>query len=449
MTQRKNNVIAIVGTTGVGKSQFSIDLAQAINGEIINADSMQVYKGLDNITNKHPMDERNGVPHHVMDYVGWDEEYFIHKFSEDAGAAIDDIHRRGKVPIIIGGTHYYLLNLLFNNKTIGQNEGTSSKSTLALTSDQLQILDGPVETIFETLKQLDPVIAEKFHPNDKRKLRRALEIYYTTGELPSAIYQNQKLDELDDTSLKFNTLLFWVYCDPEVLKPRLDSRVDKMMEMGATKEITDLFEEYNRQDPQPDCTSGIWQVIGFKEFLPWLKDGCKDSTLWSQGIERMKIRTRQYAKYQIKWIKKLLSVELQKESRFNFKYGGKLYLLDATDLSQWKDKVSTIGIDIARQFINGGPKSVSHEQAPKELMSIFPTDDYVKDINSNKKIGSEANWKHYQCDVCRDKQNNPLIAVGEESWKTHVNSRRHKKLVQGIERKRKHEQMIEQWKKKL
>ena len=117
-------IISIVGTTGVGKSQFSIDLAKAINGEIINADSMQIYKKLDQITNKHPLEERNGIPHHIMDYVSWDEDYHIHKFSQDAQKSIDDIHNRGKVPIVIGGTHYYLQTLLFNNKTLDDSNKT-------------------------------------------------------------------------------------------------------------------------------------------------------------------------------------------------------------------------------------------------------------------------------------------------------------------------------------
>ena len=120
-------------------------MAQAINGEIINADSMQVYRGLEAITNKHPIAERRGIPHHVMDHVDWKEEYYIHRFTKEANTAIDDIHSRGKVPIIIGGTHYYLQSLLFDNKTI-----TAEKSDL--TEEQSQILDGPVETLFSTLQ---------------------------------------------------------------------------------------------------------------------------------------------------------------------------------------------------------------------------------------------------------------------------------------------------------
>lgn len=402
---------------------------------------MQVYKNLDQITNKHPLNERDGVPHHVMNHVDWNEDYFIHRYSEEANKAIEDIHARGKVPIIIGGTHYYLQNLLFTNKTVGDTLNMP-KEVRETTEEENEILDGPVDRIFQIIKELDPVIAEKFHPQDKRKLRRALQIYWTTGEKPSKLYHEQKLDELEDSSLKYNTLLYWVFCDPEILKPRLDVRVDKMMESGARDEIHELYEVYKKQEPSPDCTRGIWQVIGFKEFLPWLEAGADLQSLFEEGVERMKIRTRQYAKHQVKWIRKLLSVELEKESRFNFKYGGKLYLLDASDLSQWQENVHGRGIGIANQFLQGGPSSVAYDQAPEQFKDMI-SENLGSEVTSNKRLGSENNWKHFTCDICKDKNGNPMVAVGEESWKVHVQSRRHRRLAGAGERKRKHEMMMQ------
>ena len=244
----KKPIISIVGTTGVGKSQFSIELAKKINGEVINADSMQVYKGADIITNKHPIEERENVPHHVMDHVDWSEEYFIHRFNKEANHAINDIHSRGKIPIIVGGTHYYLQTLLFNNKTM------ENKKERELTKTEIELLDGPTNLLFEELQKIDPIIAEKFHPQDHRKLRRAVEIWYTTGQKPSDLYIEQKLDEQEQSSLKYNTLVFWLYSDPKVLQNRLDKRVDKMMETGAEKEIDELFQHYSNNNC--DCTSG-------------------------------------------------------------------------------------------------------------------------------------------------------------------------------------------------
>ncbi|KAK6880672.1 tRNA dimethylallyltransferase [Candida tropicalis] len=429
-------IISIVGTTGVGKSQFSIDLAKAINGEIINADSMQIYKKLDQITNKHPLEERSGIPHHIMDYVSWDEDYHIHKFSQDAQKSIDDIHNRGKVPIVIGGTHYYLQTLLFNNKTLDD----SNKTLKELTKEQLDILDGPVDVLFKTLEEADPIVAKKFHPQDHRKLRRALEIYYTRGEKPSEIYHEQKLDELESSSLKYNTLFFWVYCDPDVLNERLDVRVDKMMAQGAIDEIKEMYDFYkdNKKD-ESSCTSGIWQVIGFKEFLPWLENNQVDEKQFKEGIERMKIRTRQYAKYQVKWIKKSLITELDKESAFDYVNGGKLYILNATDLNVWHQNVDDIGIQIAKEFLSNGANGVTLPQAPPELHEFFTK----KSTNqSNRVLESQENWKHYTCEICKDKQGKPLVAVGDHSWNVHIQSRRHRKNEEGIKKRKHNEEMI-------
>lgn len=420
-------------------------MAKAINGEVINADSMQVYKRVPIITNKHPISERNGVVHHVMDHVDWDEEYFIHRYSEEANAAIEDIHSRGKVPIIIGGTHYYLQNLLFKNKTIGEME--ADLELKKLTPEQEELLNGPVEHIFAALSEIDPVISEKFHPLDKRKLRRALEIYLTTGQKPSKMYKEQKLEELEDSSLKYNTLLYWIYSDPEVLKKRLDKRVDDMMQSGALSEIREMYQFFSSQEPRPDITNGLWQVIGFKEFLPWLESGEQDEKLFAEGVERMKIRTRQYAKYQVKWIRKLLGVELNKESRFNFKYGGKLYLLDATNLDVWLESVGDRGLKIALQFLQNGALGVSEDQAPSNLQSILPTVEFFNEFNSNKTLNSVANWKHFECPVCKDTTGKPLVAVGEDNWKIHVSSRRHKKQLSYENRQREHEEHIAKYKK--
>lgn len=411
-------IISIVGTTGVGKSQFSIELAKSINGEIINADSMQVYKKLDVITNKHPINERQNIPHHVINHVNWDEEYFIHRFHQEATLAINDIHQRGKVPIIIGGTHYYLQRLLFKNKTINDNK------VRELTQRQLDILDGPVEGIFAELVKYDSKIAEKFHPKDKRKLRRALEIWYTVGQQPSTLYKEQKLDELNDLSLIYKTIMFWVYSDYDILSQRLDSRVDDMVTNGALQEVKELYEFY-KQSQEPDITKGVYQVIGFKEFLPYLSDNGK----LQDSIDKMKIRTKQYARYQIKWIKKSLMVELLKEAKFNYKNGGKVYMLNASDLQQWTKEVEERGIAIAQQFLVKGPQ-IPDLQIPTSLdPAIFPSSESLASFNSNKRLDSERNWKHIECDICTDSSGKPLVTVGEDNWKIHMNSRRHKRTL--------------------
>lgn len=380
----------------------------------------------------------------MMDHVAWDEEYFIHRYSDEANAAIERIHAQEKTPIIIGGTHYYLQNLLFKNKTIGKREQENSKKEL--TEEQLQILNGPVDALFAAVADADPLISQKFHPKDLRKLRRALEIYYTTRQKPSDLYQEQKLEELEDTSLKYNTLLFWIYCDPDTLRDRLNERVDAMMVTGALEEIKEMNTVYQNITPRPDITTGVWQVIGFKEFLPWLDGGQTDLKLFEEGVDRMKIRTRQYAKYQVKWIRKLLGVELFKEARFNYKCGGKLYLLDATDLLAWREDVSERGLSIATEFIEKGPLYVTLEQSPAHLRSLLPSSEFFENFNSNKTMDASNYWKHYECPVCTDAEGQPLVAVGDQSWDVHVNSRRHKKKVQSEEKRKRTEELIQKYK---
>ena len=179
-------VIVIAGTTGVGKSQLSIQLAQKFNGEVINSDSMQVYKDIPIITNKHPLQEREGIPHHVMNHVDWSEEYYSHRFETECMNAIEDIHRRGKIPIVVGGTHYYL-QTLFNKRV------DTKSSERKLTRKQLDILESTdPDVVYNTLVKCDPDIATKYHPNDYRRVQRMLEIYYKTGKKPSETFNEQK-----------------------------------------------------------------------------------------------------------------------------------------------------------------------------------------------------------------------------------------------------------------
>ncbi|KAG7867031.1 hypothetical protein KL918_003226 [Ogataea parapolymorpha] len=248
MLRMSCKVISVIGTTGVGKSQFAVELARAVDGEIVNADSMQMYRGLDQITNKHPMAERKGVPHHVMDHTPWDTEYYIHRFKHEAMAAIADIHRRGKTAILVGGTHYYLQSLLFLNKTL--DTATSEQ----LTDAERAVLDGPPDEVFRTLQQKDPVVAQKFHPNDHRRVRRALEIYFSTKQRTSDLYRSQQQQET--SALRYQMLFFWLYARQDVLDERLDSRVDKMLQQGALDEIRAMHAFRAQMEPKMDLDRG-------------------------------------------------------------------------------------------------------------------------------------------------------------------------------------------------
>ncbi|CAI4036561.1 hypothetical protein SMKI_15G4090 [Saccharomyces mikatae IFO 1815] len=389
-------VIVIAGTTGVGKSQLSIQLAKQFNGEIINSDSMQVYKDVPIMTNKHPLQEREGIPHHVMNHVGWSEEYYSHRFETECMKAIEDIHQKGKIPIVVGGTHYYL-QTLFNKKV------DTKSSDRILTAKQLEILQSTdPDVVYNTLLECDPDIASKYHPNDYRRVQRMLEIYYKTGKKPSETFNEQKI------TLKFDTLFLWLYSKPEPLFQRLDDRVDDMLERGALQEIEQLYEYYNRNKFSPEqCENGVWQVIGFKEFLPWLSRKPDDSTVQLEDcIERMKTRTRQYAKRQVKWIKKMLIPDIK----------GDIYLLDATDLSQWDVTASQRAIAISNNFINNVP--IEQERAPEDLRDLLSEGE-----TTMKKL---ADWTHFTCNVCRNQDGKNVVAIGQKYWNIHLSSRRHK-----------------------
>ncbi|KAH3687725.1 hypothetical protein WICPIJ_001291 [Wickerhamomyces pijperi] len=422
------NVIVIVGTTGVGKSQFSIELAKRYNGEIINADSMQMYRDIPVITNKHPLDEREGIPHHVMNHTNWDEEYFIHRFEKEAREKIQEIHERGKIPIVVGGTHYYLNSLLLKDKTIKTNENMEEEqdSATRLTEQQKQILNGSPDLVYDTLAKEDPKIAGKFHPNDTRRVKRALEIIYLTNKKTSDHYSSQQEVSSQQSSLKFNTLFFWVYADKPVLDKRLDTRVDSMLKTGGMQEIKDLYSHYKTLTPLPDCERGVWQVIGFKEFLPWLTSSEPTDSQLHSSVESMKARTRQYAKKQIKWIKGSLAVDLQRESKFGYPNGGRLYVLNATDLEQWQSNVFERGSEITEEFLDD--KSTI-PQAPLGLEELLPS---TEDVKADK----ESEWKHIECDICRNSDDSKLILIGEQQYKIHLSSKRHRSNLNRGKRKR-------------
>lgn len=413
------NLITIIGTTGVGKSQLSVEIAKALNGEIINGDSMQMYTGLDNITNKHPLEEQENIPHHLLGHIGWKEEYSVTQFENEAIKVIEDIHSRGKLPILVGGTHYYNQSVLFKNSTIASSNSISRRP---LTGKEEEILNSPVQ-VLEKLKLVDPLIAQKFHPNDTRRLRRALEIYFTTNKKPSDIYSEQKgtSDFENQLASRYRSLILWIWSEQSALDSRLDSRVDEMVRNGLYNEVDEMYREYTSSDNEIDLERGVWQVIGFRQFLPWMKG---DEPTPNNCIASMKQVTRKYAKKQTKWItKKLLPMTKDIQSREDDLMH--VCLLDATDISQWTKNVSDRGVCLSKEFLNHKPFSFL---VPPGLEHLLNTRSDEDSFNSNK-------WKHFICDVCTDSENNQHISVGKEAWEIHSKSRRHKQSLKKLKRK--------------
>jgi len=278
-----NKVIVIAGPTASGKTDLAIKLAHEINGEIISADSMQIYRGMDIGTAKPTMEERQGIPHYLIDIVDPDEEYSVAHFQRDAKNCIREILNSGKVPIVAGGTGLYINSLVYN---INFSETTADweyrKQLEEIARDK-----GP-EELHRFLQKVDPVSAEKIHPNNIKRVIRALEVFKTTGK-PISQHQLESRTEKPEYEFK----IFGLEMDRKILYERINKRVDKMMEIGLYEEVESLLEKYS-----PDLVS--LQGIGYKEII----SAIKGEYSLEEAVEKIKLNTRHLAKRQITWFKK-------------------------------------------------------------------------------------------------------------------------------------------------
>lgn len=366
--------------------QLAVSLAQRFNGEIINGDALQMYEGLPITTNKLPLEERKGIPHHLIGCVKLGEEaWTVKHFSERATGIIRDIRSRGRLPILVGGTHYYTQSLLFRDALV--DEGDTDDITLGKQAHEWQLLDASTEEMLKELRKVDPEMAMRWHPSDRRKIRRSLEIWLKTGKRASDIYEQQKTQSLEIESCRWDSdavpnrsetsarsharydpLILWVHAPSEVLNSRLEERVDSMVSHGLPEEVTSMqsfLRDRENQGDSIDQSRGIWVAIGFKEFLPYILDGRRPEKLRQEGIERTKIATRQYAKRQDRWIRLRLQRAVSAADLTHH-----MYLLDATDSSRGSDGVAAKAQDITAAFIGGFalPKPESLSDAAMKLL---------------------------------------------------------------------------------
>lgn len=340
----------------------------------------------------------------------------------EAGRVMGEIRGRGGVPVVVGGTHYYTQSLLFGDSLVKEEKEDVGEEEAEGT---FPILEGRTEEMLESLREVDGVMAERWHPNDRRKIRRSLEIFLTTGRKASDIYAEQKLRKFenkddgaggegfaDSPVANGSTLLFWVHSESETLKRRLDSRIDKMMTLGLLDEVQSINEFLCSQKEagvDVDLTRGIWASIGWKEFEPYLtalKSGTASeeelNKLYELSTEQMKASTRQYAKRQVRWIRIKLLSALSDANALD-----KLYLLDSSRVAQFDSDVSTPAIDITAKFLNGDDLP-----APKELSEV------AKQLL--KPDGTRNTGFRQECEMCN------VTEVIEEQWMRHLKSRRHR-----------------------
>lgn len=280
----KKKLIIIAGPTAAGKTKTSILLAKKINGEIISADSMQVYRYMDIGSAKVLPEETQGVPHHLIDVLEPTEEFNVVRFQMMAKAAMADIHARGRIPILVGGTGFYIQSILYDIDFTENEADTAYRHEL----EQLAGEQGN-EALYRMLMKADPKAAETLHPNNVKRVIRALEYHRLTGEKISKHNQEQR-----QKTSPYEAYYFVLTMDRAVLYQRIDLRVDQMLEQGLVEEVRKLKEMGLTEN---DISM---QGLGYKEILAYL-DG--RMTL-EEAVYVIKRDTRHFAKRQLTWFRR-------------------------------------------------------------------------------------------------------------------------------------------------
>lgn len=290
-------VLLLFGPTASGKTALSLDLAERFHGEIISADSMQIYRGMDIGTAKASNAERARIPHHCIDLCDICTPFSVAEYRKAALAAIEDIHARGKLPIVTGGTGLYFDALLYV-PSYGQAAGDPAlRSAL-----QARVETEGAQALHEQLQAIDPASAARIHANDEKRIIRALEIHFSTGKRPSEVRTR-----LPNPDFRFHSF-FINYESRADLYEACDRRAAQMIEAGLVAEVCLLLEAGLAESPTAS------QAIGYKELI----DHVRGETSLSDALELIQKRTRNYAKRQITWFSKMDSIRLNAadENRF-------------------------------------------------------------------------------------------------------------------------------------
>lgn len=293
----KDPLIIITGPTAVGKTALSIKLARQIGGEIISADSMQVYRHMDIGSAKVTKEEMDGVPHHLIDILDPTEEFNVALFQRLAKAAMEEIRSRGHIPIVAGGTGFYIQALLFDIDFTETTEDSALREEL----EHMAREQGP-EVLHRLLSESDPESAAVIHANNVKRVIRALEFYRQTGQKISKHNEREHQKESP-----YNFLYYVVNTDRQTLYERIERRVDQMMENGLVEEV--------RRLKNLGCTSDMlsMQGLGYKEVLSYLNGTCS----LNDAVYIIKRDTRHFAKRQLTWFKRERGVRWLNRPEYN------------------------------------------------------------------------------------------------------------------------------------
>lgn len=447
---RRTPIVVILGSTATGKTKLSIELAKRFNGEIISADSMQIYKGLDISTAKATAQERSQAVHHMLDVCDMKTQTFtVVDFRDLALPKINQLLQQDKKsPIIVGGTTYYIETLLWevlisSIERAEQNADSNPKYNSLTIEEILQKFsvnecdkDSPT-ILHDLLSKIDPPMAQSLHSNNVRKIRRALEVYIETGRPMSELLAEQKAQKGSSYlggPLRFeHVILLWIKCDKETLHARIDKRIDSMISDGMLFEIRQCYNLLKNDGI--DSTRGIMQAIGFKEFLPYLEQYPDESydneitefirmhgglsgqkkfiiknrisdalKLLENCLDELRLLTKQYSRKQIKWIRnRMVSTKGRTVPP--------VYVLDSTNAeTNWHTDVYSKAENVIQSYIDNVETYVSAAEKTEH-----PT------ANLNMHV------THF-CDVCNRR------FVGDLDYNAHITSNVHKKA---LERQRK------------
>ena len=279
------NILVICGPTASGKTALAVALAQRLNGEVVSADSMQIYRGMDIGTAKPTAEEMGGVPHHMLDVADPWENYSVARYVQDAVPVVDDILERGKLPIIAGGTGLYIDNLVAGREFAPFPADSGLRETL-----QRGAREEGLPALLHELRQVDPEAADRLHPNDEKRIIRALEVYQATGK--TITQHDRESRAIPDRYAPLTIALN--FRERPWLWERIDRRVDQMMAQGLEGEVRGLL----AQGIPSTCTA--MQAIGYKELAAAILTGRPVR----EGAEEVKLRSRQYAKRQLTWFRR-------------------------------------------------------------------------------------------------------------------------------------------------
>lgn len=279
---QKQKVVVIGGPTASGKTDLSIRLAKKINGEIVSADSMQIYKEMNIGTAKPDEDERQGIKHYMLDIINPDERYSVADYKRQAKIAIQEIINKGKTPIVVGGTGLYIDSLIYEIEYVDIQTDLEYRKQL-----EERVEKEGLQKLYEEARKIDECAMEKISPNDKKRILRVLEIYKQTGKTKT------QLDKQSRKDVQYDYKVFAINMNREILYNRINKRVDIMIQKGLIDEVKQIYNKYK-------MFPTAMQALGYKEVVEYLEDKITKEEM----IEKIKQESRRYAKRQLTWFRK-------------------------------------------------------------------------------------------------------------------------------------------------